>query len=533
MLKKNFYQTGRLIRFHFRKDRIHIIFWLLSLLFITLSYAYSYPSMFSSDAERQVMAQTLNNPAMTAMLGPVSDPTNYSYGVLFSHEMLLFTAVAVAIMNILFVARHTRMDEEEGRLEMILSLPVGRLSTLASTMMEMLILNIIIAVTHGIGLGALGIESMDYAGSFLYGAALGAVGFAFAAITSFSVQLMENNRYTTGIAFGILGFSFLLRAITDINAPDISWLSPLSWSYKIEPYAGNNIVPVLISLAFGILIIGLSLYLNSLRDLGKGFIPQKNGRAYASKALISPFGLAFRLQRTGFITWIIVMFVLGLTFGSIFGDLEAFFIENDVLARLLPQNNDFKITDQFIGLIMEIITIMACIPVLMYLFKLWQEEKSGRMEALVSKSISKINLFISFLGISIIFIIISTFVSILGLYTSANAVLQEPLEFDMLLKAGLAFIPSITFILALGCFLIGNMPRLTGILWGYLGYCFLVLFLGDMMQLPEWMKKLTPFYYIPKVPVEDITAMPIVTLALASILLTIVGILRYRGRNIE
>ncbi len=47
------------------------------------------------------MAQTMKNPAMTA------------------HQMLLLTAVAVAIMNILLMVRHTSR-----------SLPVGRLANL-------------------------------------------------------------------------------------------------------------------------------------------------------------------------------------------------------------------------------------------------------------------------------------------------------------------------------------------------------------------------------------------------------------------
>lgn len=533
MFKKNFYGTCRLIRFNFRKDRLHIIFWFIALVGIAVSYAYSYPSMFSSEAERLIMAQTLNNPAMTAMLGPVSDPNNYSYGVLFSHEMLLFTAVAVAIMNILFVARHTRMDEEEGRLEMIRSFPVGRLSSLASTLIEMLIINILITLLHGIALGSLGVESINFRGSFFYGAALGIVGFTFASITSFCVQLMENNRHTTGMAFGILGFSFLLRAITDINAPKLSWLSPLSWSYKIEPYAHNKFLPILISIVFSLLLISLSLYLNSLRDLGKGFIPQKKGRAYASKTLVSPLGLAFRLQRTGFFTWIIVMFIFGLTFGSVFVDIDAFFKENDVLARLIPQDSEYKLTDQFIGLLMSIVSIMATIPVLMFLLKLWQEEKSGRIEALVSKSLSKQKLFFGFFSISIIFIAIASFVSVLGLYLSANAVLPNSLEFGMLLKANLVFIPSITLILSFGVFLIGYLPKLTGVLWGYLGYCFFVIFLGDMIQLPGWMKKFTPFDYIPKIPVEEIKAMPLVILSILSIGFTILGILCYRNRNLQ
>ena len=118
------------------------------------------------------------------------------------------------------------------------------------------------------------------------------------------------------------------------------------------------------------------------------------------------------------------MFIFGLTFGSVFVDIDAFFKENDVLARLIPQDSEYKLTDQFIGLLMSIVSIMATIPVLMFLLKLWQEEKSGRIEALVSKSLSSKNYFWIF-SISIIFIAIASFVSVLGLYLSANAVLPD------------------------------------------------------------------------------------------------------------
>ncbi len=45
-----------------------------------------------------------------------------------AHQMLLLTAMAVGIMSILLVTRHTRADEEDGRIEMIRSLPAGRLA---------------------------------------------------------------------------------------------------------------------------------------------------------------------------------------------------------------------------------------------------------------------------------------------------------------------------------------------------------------------------------------------------------------------
>ena len=40
---------------------------------------------------------------------------NYHLGAIMAHQMLLFTALAAAVMNIMLTIRHTRRDEELGR----------------------------------------------------------------------------------------------------------------------------------------------------------------------------------------------------------------------------------------------------------------------------------------------------------------------------------------------------------------------------------------------------------------------------------
>ena len=82
-------------------------------------------------------------------------------------------------MSILLVARHTRADEEDGRIELIRSLPTGRLSNLHATMLVLFGMNLLLALIIGFGLYALGIESMDLEGSLLYGAALRGNGNVF------------------------------------------------------------------------------------------------------------------------------------------------------------------------------------------------------------------------------------------------------------------------------------------------------------------------------------------------------------------
>ena len=127
----------------------------------------------------------MKNPAMTAMVGPGYGLDNYTVGAMMAHQMLLFTAIAVGIMNIFLVVRHTRRDEESGRIEMIRALPVGRLANLSSTVLVSLIVNILLALIVGLGLYFLRIESMDLHGSLLYGAVLGDVDAFLASIDMF------------------------------------------------------------------------------------------------------------------------------------------------------------------------------------------------------------------------------------------------------------------------------------------------------------------------------------------------------------
>ncbi len=185
MSKQLYNNTWKLSVLILRRDRFRIPIWLLGIILFTLIIAPALPELFSTEQERHVMAETMKNPAMTAMVGPGYGLDNYTFGAMMSHMMLLFTAIGVAIMNILLVTRHTREDEEEGRIEMVRSLPVGRLSNITSTMSVYFVVNIVLALFVGLGLYALGIESMDLEGSLLYGAVLGATGIIFTAITAF------------------------------------------------------------------------------------------------------------------------------------------------------------------------------------------------------------------------------------------------------------------------------------------------------------------------------------------------------------
>ena len=533
MSNQLFTKTGALSRFILRRDRLRIPVWLISIAALTFVVAEAFTDLYASEEAKLGMAETMRNPAMAAMVGRGYGLDNYTNGAMMAHQMLLFTGIAVAIMCVLLVARHTRTDEEDGRIELIRSLPTGRLSSLNATLIVMLGVNVVLALLIGIGLYALQIESMDLEGSLLYGAALGAIGLFFTAITAVFAQASENARGTIGLSFTVLGVAYLLRAVGDAGNEAISWFSPLGWVLGAEVYVNNYWWPILLTVGVSIAISILALYLNAIRDLGSGFIPAKPGRKYASVFLQSPLGLTLRLQRTGLIAWAIGMFVLGASYGSVLGDLESFFTDNEMLQGLISPTGDFSLTEQFMTMLMSIMAMISTIPAIMAMNKLIGEEKKNRTEHLLARAVSRTRLIGSSFVVSIATSFVMLSLAAIGLWSAGNAVMEEGLALGRLYGAAMVYLPAMWIMIALAVLLTGLLPKFTGLSWIYLLYSFIVVYLGGLLQFPEWMGNLSPFGQVPQIPVEDMDFMKVIVLSTIAIVVTILGFIAYNKRDIH
>lgn len=533
MAEQLFNQTSFLIRFILRRDRVRLSIWLISIALITFVTASAFTNLYQSEAERQTIAETMKNPAMIAMVGQGYGLDNYTNGAMMAHQMLLFTAMAVGIMSILLVTRHTRADEEDGRTEMIRSLPVGRLANLHATISVLAGINVMLALIVGFGLYALGIDSMDLKGSLLYGAALGVTGIFFAGLTSVFAQLTESSRGTIGLAIAFLLLSYLVRAVGDVGNEVLSWSSPLGWVLGSEVYVNNYWWPVLLTLGVSVILFAIAFYLNGIRDVGAGFIPSRPGRKNASPFLKSPFGLALRLQRTGLISWAIGMFILGISYGSVLGDLESFFGNNEMLAELITPTEGYTMTEQFLTMLMSVISMICTIPPLMAILKLKGEEKKNRTEHLLSRAVSRKKLMGSYLIIAILSSLGMLVLAVLGLNIAGSAVMEEAIPVSKMLSAALVYLPAIWMMVGLAVFLIGFAPKLTGFSYLYLTYSFFVVYLGALLQLPDWMGELSPFGHIPQLPVDDMNYPVVSLLTMIALLLIMAGFIGYKNRDLE
>ncbi|RCW62735.1 ABC transporter permease [Saliterribacillus persicus] len=531
MNRQLFAQLGTIIKFQIRQNRWRFMIWGISLIFVTVLIASAFTGLYQTDLERQAIAETMENPAMTAMVGPGYGIDNYNNGAMMAHQMLLFTAIVFGIMSILLTSRHTRAEEEDGQIELVRALPVGRLTNLTATIIVLTGFNFLIGLVSGFSLFALQLEDIGLEGSLLYGFSLSAIGIFFVLFTAVFAQLSESSRGTVGFSIGFLLLFYLMRAIGDVSSEALALASPLGLVLRTEVYVNNIWWPLFVLLIQFILLFFFAFYLNKIRDVGAGFLPSKAGKRNATKSLLSPIGLNIRLQRTGIIAWAFAMFVLGISYGSVFGDLESFFANNDMLEQMLSSNTAYSLTEQFLTMLMVILAILSTIPTLILLMRMKKEEKKGRTEHLISRSVSKYRLLFSYTVLAFVSSIVMLGLAILGIWLASASVMEEPVAAGTFFEAGFIYLPAIWAMIGIGITLLGIFPRATSLIWLYVIYSFFTVYLGGLLDLPQWLLNLSVYGHIPQLPVENVEWFPLIVLVLITFALSIVGFTGFRKRD--
>jgi len=530
-MQKNFSGTLKLTAFFIRRERIYFIIWLVLLLVLAWAISAVFQNQMTHE-ELQALLIVRGNPAQVALQGPIYTEGILLPGQMFAAEMHLFTMVAIAIMNIFMVMRLTRGDEEKGRYEVIRSLPVGRIAGLNAAIITAFIANLILALSHGFLLWALGVTGISFGGAFAYGISMGVIGFFFAALTGFFAQLSPSARGATGYVFGFLIFAYMLRAVGDPTSEALAMVSPLGLIMRTQVFVGNYLWPIFIVLALALAICVLTYVLDSRRDMDQGFIPQRQGPAEAKASLLSPIGLAWRLSRNSFFAWAVGMFALGTALGGLMGEAESFAGENEIFMTMMPASPDFTITQLFTMLLNVLLAIVCIAPVISLALKQHAEERDHRAEYILGTAVSRTKYMISYVIIGFGASVVMPFVTAFGLWLVGSFTMAEPLGFGTMLWAIMVYMPALWVMLGLTVFLVGIMPKFAFLSWAYFGYAFVIGFFGDLLSLPRWAMRLSPIGFVPMVPLDEVQAGTMIGLTVVAIALAVGGVVFYKERDL-
>jgi len=66
-----------------------------------------------------------------------------------------------------------------------------------------------------------------------------------------------------------------------------------------------------------------------------------------------------------------------------------------------------------------------------------------------------------------------------------------------------------------------------------LGLSFFVVYLGELLQLPDWVEKLTPYGHIPAIPLDEVNYGVLAVMAGIGIILSVAGAYGFRRRDLK
>jgi len=176
---------------------------------------------------------------------------------------------------------------------------------------------------------------------------------------------------------------------------------------------------------------------------------------------------------------------------------------------------------------------VVCIaPVLVLLFKALREEKEGRAEVVLSGAVSRMRYVMGFIVLAVLASLLMPFVITVGLWFVSSLMMEVPLVFGSLLRSMMVYVPALWVMLGLGVFVVGVYPKAAALCWAYFTYIFIVGFFGDLLNMPRWAMRLSPFYHVPQLPLEDMHMLPLLVLTGLALVLTVCGLVAYRRRDV-
>lgn len=251
--------TLELVRRAFAAQLRSGLVWIAVLVLLTLSVMATWPAMQDSGALDQITEALPADLIQALGLSGFATPEGYLNGNLYA---LLLPALA-GVLGVMQVTALTAGDEDAGRLELLLALPVGRVQVFATRLVAVLIvLSLAVGFVGATVLGSASAFDMDLDVGGVVGATLAvlALGALHAALAFGLAAAGLRAPIVLALSLGVLVLGYLAFALLPlVGAPDaVQAITPWYWAFGHEPLTEGVDWPGLALLAGTGLVVAIA-----------------------------------------------------------------------------------------------------------------------------------------------------------------------------------------------------------------------------------------------------------------------------------
>ncbi|MGG5318172.1 ABC transporter permease [Enterococcus sp. AZ072] len=520
-----------------KQNRYLLLVWVIVLAGLFGAMAFYFNSLFGTQAEIDSIGETMRSPAMVSMFGAFPAEQFKTTAGLLSGMLTVFMGIFMIILNIQLAVNGTRKQEDSGLLELVRSRAVARRAPTSAAILLLIVTNGLLGFLYFGLLQLANLQDANLGGNSVFAALLASAGLMFGVLTVLLAQIANDTRQTYLLSYLIFGVCYLIRMLTDVTDPNLSWFSPLGWLTKAEIYVGNRWLPVFLLLVVTIICGSLALVLVGHRDLDRGLLPERRGRKHGGILMKNPLGLILQMERNMIIGWGIGMLVLGAAYGSVFNSIGDILKINPTYEQVLGVDalhtaNEMIILN-YVNLLAIIFCLLAVVCGGMILYNLKKHEVKGYLEIIHAKAVSRSKLFFSYYSVAVLAGLICLAAAVLGMALAGRFTLDQAIDQGYFWQTlGVNSLVVITF-LSLAAFLVGILPKLISLLWGYLMMGFIGCYFLPLLDFSDNWRKISPLGWTDKVPVGSLSRHWFILMILLTVGLTIVGMIGYNKRDIQ
>ena len=494
----------------FRDYRVPILGWGLGLGLLMAVVLAAVPSVFATPAAKAAIVALGSSYAWIAEPIKIDTAGGYAtwkYGI---------TILVVVIWPLLAGTGMLRGEEDRGSLDVLLSLPRGRvrvaLEKLAALLTALLAMGLVVGLLAYVG-GAKVSSDISLGATVAFGLNLALIAAVFGAIALLVSQFTQERRTASGVTAGILLVAIVVDMVHRV-VPNTVWLSQLSPVYyynlskPLVPGYGVNPGAMLAMVGLTVVLSGAAVWLFARRDVGGVVIrvPQRtNGETRAlpqsdwslrsvysrSLGMIVTPTLWWTLAIAGFAAWMVVIVKQTET------SLKSLLQGSPFTAAFLKLGGSDIATNASI-----LSAFFIFMPVLLMAFAVTQsnrwsaDKEDGLLEIVLSTPQPRLAVLLgrfAALATATIFISVLTLVAT----AAASVVTGVALDYGDLAAASLSMIPLGLLVAAIGYLFAGWLRAAvdTGLLSFVLLIWVFISFIGPGLNLPDASQKLSPFYY--------------------------------------
>ncbi|MEV5988025.1 hypothetical protein AB0L85_23900 [Streptomyces sp. NPDC052051] len=512
----------RLVAISLRTAPAQVLGWALAVCALVTSSASAIGDKYTEQASRDAYAATYVGTQSSAALQGRGYNLETLGGIL-ANELGYLTLIMLPLIGLHLAIRFTRSVEDTGRLDILTAGSVHRLAPAAAGLTAAALTAVLTFL-----LSAAALVTLDYpvAGSLRYAGGLAALMLAFTGIGALVAQCCRDARTSYVLAVACWMVSYLTRAVVDARGSDLTWVNPESWLAEIRPFADRPpLWPWLAIAATAAVSFAAAGVVATRRDQGAGLIPPRPGPAAAPSWLTKPVRVLFRLTLGVCLGWTVGGSLFAFSFGYLTKQIS-------VLSALSGATRTADI-DATLSLFVQMNALLAAAAAIQLTQWLAAEEISGRVGYALASPVSRGRWWGASAALvtawSLVLLICMGVCTGLGLAAGFG----DLGYLDDGVPATLAYTPAVLLLAVIALALHSVNPRVVTVTWLAVGWGIVVCLRADLLDLPEWARRLSPVHWVGAVPRDAWDRPAALVMTLLALALAAVAVLAFQRRDLR